>query len=63
MREREVVAMQDYKMHEYTSKRYTSIIIMSRPIFTDDATITQRNERDIKKSGIMQQYSGTPGVK
>ena len=26
-------------------------------------TITQRIERDVKKSGIMQQYSGTPGVK
>ena len=26
-------------------------------------TLTQRIERDVKKSGIMQQYSGTPGVK
>ena len=25
-------------------------------------TITQRIERDVKNSGIMQQYSGTPGV-
>ena len=24
---------------------------------------TQRNERDVKKKWIMQQYSGTPGVK
>ena len=41
-------------MRVYT---YTNFEV-SRP-----TTITQRIERDVKKSGIMQQYSGTPGVK
>ena len=35
------------------------LILKSRAL----TTITQRIERDVKKSGIMQQYSGTPGVK
>ena len=35
------------------------LILKSRTL----TTITQRIERDVKISGIMQQYSGTPGVK
>ena len=35
------------------------LILKSRTL----TTITQRIERDVKNSGIMQQYSGTPGVK
>ena len=35
------------------------LILKSRALIT----ITQRIEREVKKSGIMQQYSGTPGVK
>ena len=35
------------------------LILKSRAL----TTITQRNERDVRKSGIMQQYSGTLGVK
>ena len=35
------------------------LILKSRTL----TTITQRIERGVKKSGIMQQYSGTPGVK
>ena len=35
------------------------LILKSRTL----TTITQRIERDVKKSGIVQQYSGTPGVK
>ena len=38
---------------------YTYTITKSRAL----ATIIQRIERDVKESGIMQQYSGTPGVK
>ena len=35
------------------------LILKSRTL----TTIIQRIERDVKKSGIMQQYAGTPGVK
>ena len=35
------------------------LILKSRTL----TTITQRIERDVKNSGIMQQYSGNPGVK
>ena len=39
--------------------RVRILILKSRTL----TTITQRIERDVKNSGIMQQYSGTPGVK
>ena len=39
---------------------YIRILILRSRALT---TITLRIERDVKKSGIMQQYSGTPGVK
>ena len=39
---------------------YIRILILKSRALT---TITQLIERDVKKSGIMQQYSGTPGVK
>ena len=42
---------------------YIRILILKSRALTTITTITQRIERDVKKSGIMQLYSGTPGVK